>query len=67
MKSILTQKQKEKYLRLPLNCPFCNSENVRWGMLDSVDLSGYRDCECKDCEKEWTEIYELTKVLGEDE
>lgn len=64
---VLTDEQKKEYLDNPFACPYCGSEDVRWGELAPEDYSIFRSCKCKTCGKKWDEEYSLNSVYGNDE
>lgn len=44
----------------PLMCPKCGSENIIWG---SADIENHtRTSECKNCDCNFTEIYEFSHI-----
>ena len=44
------------------NCPHCGSEDISGLGFEADGTYAWRECECNDCEKSWTENFEMTGV-----
>jgi len=42
-------------------CPFCLSGNLDCGSVDIDGPEARQEVSCNDCDKEWTDTYELVK------
>ena len=49
-----------------VTCPFCGSDNLICGELDTHDDAKHQGVVWDDCHKEWTDIYTLTDVSFEE-
>ncbi len=52
----------QKYLNDPDACPFCGSTNIIGGYVDCGSDMAFRDVQCNDCQKVWTEEFKLTGI-----
>jgi hypothetical protein len=57
-----------KYLKAPSTCPFCNSGNISGDSWEAQSGQAWQEVECRDCGKEWHDIYQLShyEIRGED-
>lgn len=58
----LTAEQKEKYIRNDSFCPFCESDDLDSGRMETDSHGAWRDVSCNDCERSWQDQYTLTNV-----
>lgn len=58
----ITAEQQAGYLQAPNTCPFCQSENISAGHMESGDTEAWRDVNCGACHMTWTEIFDLTRI-----
>lgn len=56
----MTEEQRQKYLKNPFHCPYCNSENIESEEIDWEAMSA--PIKCHDCNKNWFDCYTLTDV-----
>jgi len=60
---MLTIMHKQKYINnVGTKCPYCGSENLHMGDVNTDGGSAWINTECHDCDKEWREIYTLTDI-----
>ena len=59
---MLSESDKQDYIKNPNHCPYCQSDNIsiietrgEWNQL-------WQDIQCDDCKKTWSETYVLTMV-----
>jgi len=52
-------KTSNEYTQDPSLCPFCNSDNVEAGYLETDGNSAWQRITCLDCRKEWNDLYDL--------
>jgi len=52
----------QKYLNDPDACPFCGSTNIIGGYVDCGSDMAFRDVQCNDCQKVWTEEFKLIGI-----
>ena len=58
--SILTAKQKEKYLKKGGNiCPFCESESICGEGVDIDGTFATQEVSCSECGESWEDVYKL--------
>ena len=66
----LDKKNVAKYIKIGSRCPYCNSDNLNVEVAKS-DYDGvriYQNVSCCDCEKGWTDIYQLIGIhINDDE
>jgi hypothetical protein len=60
----ITPEQQQAYQNAPNTCPFCGSDDITAGHMDSGDTEAWRDVQCnnKECRMTWTEIFDLTRI-----
>jgi len=52
-----------KYIsQLGVRCPFCDTTDISAGEIETYDNYKYQNVKCDTCNKEWTDMYKLTKV-----
>lgn len=63
--TVLTNSQKNKYLKHPYHCPYCESEDIESveGWFTSKNRRGEEAMHCKSCGQHWVDIYKLTNVV----
>ena len=65
-KKTVSKINQKKYLREPIKCPFCGSENIHkeelWPDNDEMGEWANRDAKCLQCGKKWRDIYKLAEV-----
>jgi hypothetical protein len=54
------------YLYSPNMCPYCCGQNVVGGDVDFGDINAWRNVQCQDCGKKWTEEFTITDVKEDD-
>jgi transposase-like protein len=60
---MIDQDAKESYIKGGGNhCPYCGSQNIEGGDRESDDWGISQGVYCRDCGKEWTDIYRLVDV-----
>lgn len=59
---MLTKEQKKNYLKKSHLCPFCKSDNICGGDCEINDGRAYQTVTCNDCNKSWSDCYELVDV-----
>ena len=60
---MLTREQKDAYLKSNGSaCPYCGSNEIEGGGLESDVGSCWNPVECLECGRCWTDIYELTDI-----
>ena len=52
-------KTQAEYLKSHNHCPWCNSEKLNWGDLDSLESYIFQKMMCLDCELEWDTEYKI--------
>lgn len=58
----------EIYLENDANhCPYCESPNISGGDTDFDCTHAFRNVVCKNCGKEWAEVFEITGVIFKEE
>ncbi len=63
--SVITQEEKEKYLKFPNVCPKCGSSNIETKGSCHINESGaWQDMECNKCGFSWQDIYSLTDIVA---
>jgi len=66
-KRALREEKKQEYLQDPNHCPFCGSENIRADNFEDEGLSvGFRPVFCRDCDKQWDEVWHLVAIDSDD-
>lgn len=61
----MTSKQKKTYIENNgTKCPFCNSNSIEGGFVESGSGQASQPMECKDCGTSWTDVYTLTNVVN---
>ena len=50
---------KERYIKHPYFCPFCEYEAVEATKLEAFENLVFQWVRCSECETEWHDIYEL--------
>jgi Zn ribbon nucleic-acid-binding protein len=61
----LTEEQIKKYIACPVNCPYCDSDDI---FSDPVDISDdSADVECYACGKTWKDIWTITDIQEDEE
>jgi hypothetical protein len=63
IKPVLSAQAKQEYLKNPIACPFCKSQEV---MGDAIDVDGTgcsQPIHCVQCGRRWYDIYTLTDIL----
>lgn len=63
---MLTEAQKKAYVDDPNNCPYCGSEDIEAGTIQSDDIINC-DITCLACGKIWAEEYKVSKIYDTDE
>ena len=59
----MTEEQKQLYLDSGgVKCPYCDSEDISAGGVNSEEGIATQSVECFSCWKTWTDIYTLTGV-----
>jgi transcription elongation factor Elf1 len=58
---MLTAKQKTAYIKSPLHCPYCNSQDITSGEVDWDEPVGIT-VTCEHCGKRWLELREVTGI-----
>jgi|ERR1039458_7146311 hypothetical protein len=59
----LTNEQKKQYLANEgVVCPFCQSDDVVSGSVETDSGYATQDITCNVCDEEWTDVYTLTGV-----
>ena len=54
---------KKKYLENPNKCPYCNSDDLNARSLEGGEHNQvWRDVECMECQKVWSEIFTMSDV-----
>jgi transcription elongation factor Elf1 len=61
---MLTEEQINKYLKDPNQCPYCNSKEISY---TGEDDANFKDVHCKNCKKNWLEVFQLIKIEEVDE
>jgi transcription elongation factor Elf1 len=59
----MTRQQRQKYLKDPGHCPYCESTDIEGGF---VEIDGNMACQtvtCQDCGRRWSDGYKLTNVV----
>ena len=61
------EKEREKYLKNPNICPFCESNDLDCGRMEADSEIARQNVICNNCLAEWTDEYSLRGVtfLGE--
>ena len=50
---------------LYMDCPFCESDNIKKGIPENYGETIEVNCLCNECGKEWSEIYNFSmSILG---
>jgi hypothetical protein len=44
------------------HCPFCESEQIEGGFIETDSGTSWQPVKCNDCKKEWKDIYKLVDV-----
>jgi len=57
----------EKYLKDPNHCPFCGYDGISADHIEADDTKAWRDVECPQCGKSWTEGFELYCVTFDED
>lgn len=65
--SALTKKQAKEYLKNPVQCPHCGSEDLDASPVDVDGKIGLSNVVCKDCGESWCDTYTLIAVEGFDD
>ncbi len=56
--------KREKYLQANGEiCPYCGSNEINAGSRDSESNLIIQSVECRDCGRQWTDIFKLVNVL----
>lgn len=64
----LTQKQLDHYKALDASvCPYCDSPNIEADRADMDGMVAYQRVRCLVCRRTWTDGYELTRILSDDD
>jgi hypothetical protein len=50
------------YLKHPHHCPYCETEQIEGGNLNTGDCHVWQEIKCLKCGKEWIDVYSLTDV-----
>lgn len=59
----LTERQKKQYVKFGGNrCPYCSSEDLNAGKLQSDAGYVWQKVSCDHCAREWTDVYTLTGI-----
>ena len=65
--SLSNDDRKELYLSGGgVTCPYCGSENLSTGPIDTQDDGKHQYVWCDDCQQEWQDIYTLADVIFEE-
>lgn len=56
-------KTDEEYLKKPNHCPHCDSDQTEGRGYDGDGNEIHQFIDCLDCEKTWTDVYVLSKVV----
>lgn len=60
---MLSVEQQEKYLKAGGHrCPHCGSNSISSASMDSFGRAYWCTVECHDCEREWTDHFELVDI-----
>jgi transcription elongation factor Elf1 len=59
---VLTEEEKNKYLRYPGNCPYCGSYELSYGKVTFEANKVWHEISCTQCGKRWADIYRMTDV-----
>jgi len=61
---MITSEQEKKYIKNKGNqCPVCGSSDIECGELNCDGDTAIQEVVCKDCGKEWKDVYTLTGNL----
>jgi hypothetical protein len=44
------------------HCPYCKSDDISAGKMDSEGLTAWQDVECKACGRHWNEVFALVAI-----
>ena len=56
---ILAKEQKQEYLKNPVNCPYCGSDDIE---ADCLEDDEYRGVLCHVCGSHWIEVFKLVDI-----
>lgn len=61
---VVAQENKEnKGNEEPSSCPFCDSENMEYGMAEYLYGGVYAPVRCEDCGERWEQVYGFEKIV----
>jgi hypothetical protein len=59
----LSYRAKQDYIETGGNsCPFCGSEDIEGGFINTDSCYSWQKVKCNECEKRWKDIYTLTDI-----
>lgn len=65
---MLTSDQIKKYVDSGgLNCPYCGSEDITGGFVQTEAGHAWQPVDCVTCRKSWADVYRLENILEEEE
>lgn len=59
---MLTDEMKQKYLRDPSRCPFCQSEKIETIDATNQGTQTFVEVLCQTCRNEWMETYQIVQI-----
>ena len=60
---MLSNEQKQKYIKTGSHCPYCGSEDIEATMRPKADEGwAWQDIACNHCRKQWRDIYTLSDI-----
>jgi len=62
MKKFNAEKLKNEYLKNPNTCPFCGSNDIEADHGEFDHDLGFRNIECNNCNRGWTEEFAMLGV-----
>lgn len=65
----LTPEQRDAYIKEPYNCPYCHEgpDCLQGKAFDHESGSVYQAMKCNACDRTWTDVYNLTTILEDEE
>ncbi len=66
---IISQKQKDEYVKDPCQCPYCGSANIQVTGNMKVPENEHiveQEVLCFQCERSWWDVYSITSIREED-
>lgn len=58
----MTKKEKQKYLKDYNHCPYCGSDNIHTGTMETDSGCAWAEVECLNCLKRWQDVYKLVDI-----